>query len=74
MKNDKLIQEVIATAFKESTVLTIAHRLSTLHNCDKVMVLSEGKVVEWGAVSELLKIKDGIYRKMMEENDSSYLL
>lgn len=50
VKNDKLIQQAIATAFKKSTVLTIAHRLSTLQNCDKVMVLNQGQVVEWGSV------------------------
>ena len=50
VKNDRLIQQVISTAFKNSTVLTIAHRLSTLQNSDKVMVLSEGKVAEWGSV------------------------
>lgn len=66
VKNDKLIQEVISTVFKNSTVLTIAHRLSTLQNSDKVMVLSEGKVEEWGSVKELMKKPNGIYRKMCE--------
>lgn len=45
VKNDKLIQDVISSAFKESTVLTIAHRLSTLQNCDKILVLGEGKAL-----------------------------
>ena len=44
VKNDKLIQEAISTVFKNSTVLTVAHRLTTLQNSDKVMVLNEGKV------------------------------
>jgi ABC-type multidrug transport system fused ATPase/permease subunit len=57
---------MIKTAFKDSTVLTIAHRLSTLQNSDKVMVLSEGRVVEWGDTKYLLNKQDGVYRKMCE--------
>lgn len=39
VKNDRLIQKVIKDKFKNSTVLTIAHRLSTLKNSDKILVL-----------------------------------
>lgn len=45
VKNDLLIQEVIKTKFKSSTVLTIAHRLATLKNADKILVLGEGRVL-----------------------------
>lgn len=48
VKNDNLIQKVIATKFKDSTVLTIAHRLDTLKDVDKVLVLGKGEVLEWG--------------------------
>ena len=44
-KNDKMIQEVIASKFAQSTVLTIAHRLSTLKNSDKILVLGNGEVL-----------------------------
>ena len=54
-KNDKLIQDVIASKFKSSTVLTIAHRLSTLKNSDKILVLGGGEVLEWGSPKELLQ-------------------
>lgn len=73
VKNDKLIQAVISRAFKESTVLTIAHRLSTLKASDKIVVMSEGKIAELGSPEELMKHPTGIYRKMCEENESSYL-
>ena len=71
-KNDKMIQEVIATKFAESTVLTIAHRLSTLKNSDKILLLSRGEVLEWGSPMELME-RNGVYREMWEKNDSSYL-
>ena len=54
-KNDKKIQEVIATKFADSTVLTIAHRLTTLKNSDKILVLGKGEVLEWGHPAELLE-------------------
>lgn len=53
VKNDAIIQRVIAEKFKESTVLTIAHRLSTLQSSDKIMVMSEGQLVEFGRPGEL---------------------
>jgi len=45
MKNDQLIQKVIQEKFKDSTVLTIAHRLSTLKNSDKILVMGEGRAL-----------------------------
>jgi ABC-type multidrug transport system fused ATPase/permease subunit len=42
VRNDAIIQKVIAEKFKQSTVLTIAHRLSTLKNSDKIMVMEKG--------------------------------
>ena len=45
VKNDAIIQKVITEKFKQSTVLTIAHRLSTLKNSDKIMVMEKGVLV-----------------------------
>ena len=53
VKNDALIQEVISEKFRESTVLTIAHRLSTLQHSDKIMVMEQGRLVEFGSPTEL---------------------
>ena len=68
-KNDQLIQEVISTKFINSTVLTIAHRLTTLKNSDKILVLGGGKVLEWGSPKELLEKDGGIYRDMCQKGN-----
>lgn len=44
---ERNIQELIKKEFKDSTMITIAHRLNTIINSDKVLVLSNGRVVEY---------------------------
>ncbi|XP_070558778.1 ATP-binding cassette sub-family C member 9-like isoform X2 [Ptychodera flava] len=58
VKTDAILQSVISTAFADRTVLTIDHRISTILDSDSVLVLSEGKVVEFGSPKKL-QIQDG---------------
>jgi ABC-type multidrug transport system fused ATPase/permease subunit len=45
----------------------IAHRLSTVRECDIIIVLKQGKIVEQGPHDELLKIADGVYKGLWEK-------
>ena len=54
----------------DKTVLLIAHRLSTVEQADRIVVLSEGKVVEQGTRNELLGI-DGVYARMIKTKRST---
>ena len=49
MKTDGFIQKVIREKFKNTTVITIAHRLNTIADYDQVVVMKRGRVVENGA-------------------------
>lgn len=73
VRNDDLIQRVIADKFRESTVLTIAHRLSTLQNSDKIMVMEQGRLVEFGSPSELEAKVGGVYSEMMRKHQKEML-
>jgi len=64
-ENEVLIQRALQTLTKDKTVIMIAHRLSTVVNADKIIVLKEGKKVEEGKHSELVK-EGGLYGKMWE--------
>ncbi|ALC40250.1 CG31793, partial [Drosophila busckii] len=67
-QTDALIQTTIRNKFKDCTVLTIAHRLHTIIDSDKVMVLDAGHVVEFGAPYELLTTsKHQIFYSMVIE-------
>jgi len=55
-----LIQQALETLLRGRTSLVIAHRLSTILNADKILVLNEGQLVEWGRHDELLA-QGGLY-------------
>ena len=65
-ETDGLIQLMIRENFKDSTVLTIAHRLGTVMDSDKVLVLDGGEVAEFAPPGELMKKKGGMFRAMVE--------
>uniref|UniRef100_A0A0U9HSD9 Putative ABCC protein n=1 Tax=Chrysomela populi TaxID=154003 RepID=A0A0U9HSD9_CHRPP len=64
---DSLIQKTIRDKFKACTVLTIAHRLNTIMDCDKVLVMDMGEAVEFAPPHELLQIPAGYFTKMVEQ-------
>ena len=63
-ENETIVQEAISNATKGKTVIVIAHRMRTIENADKVIVLNEGKVAEEGNPQELIK-KNGEFAKMV---------
>ncbi len=65
-ESENLIQHAIETLVKGRTSIVIAHRLSTVQNADKIMVLDKGEIKEIGTHEELLKMGDGYYRKLYE--------
>ncbi|KAJ3309508.1 hypothetical protein HDU76_003589, partial [Blyttiomyces sp. JEL0837] len=64
---DANIQNAIRTAFKDGTVVTIVHRIKTVIDYDRVMVLDQGEIVEFDEPCRLLEMEDGVFRKMCEE-------
>jgi len=60
-ENDKLIQETIRTALADTTVFSIAHRLDTIIDFDKVLVVDAGHVAEYDTPANLLRNQDSIF-------------
>jgi len=67
MATDALIQRSIREEFGGSTLLVIAHRLSTIADFDRILVLSDGEVVEFGTPKQLWE-DDGVFRSMCNES------
>ncbi|XP_072103930.1 ABC transporter B family member 1-like isoform X1 [Mobula birostris] len=63
-ESEHLVQEAIDRVMQERTVLVIAHRLSTVRNASKVIVIDKGRIVECGTHKNLLE-KGGIYKKLV---------
>lgn len=63
-ETDQLVQETLRDAFKGSTVVTIAHRINTIMDSDRILVLKEGKVAEFAPPAELLADDTSAFAEM----------
>lgn len=66
VENETQVQRALSRLLAGKTVLVIAHRMRTVANADKIVVLKEGRVAEQGAPAELMAREGGLYRRMVE--------
>ncbi|XP_063952974.1 ATP-binding cassette sub-family C member 9-like [Lytechinus pictus] len=65
-ETDRILQEVVATAFQDRTVLTIAHRVATIMDADRILVLADGVIEEYGTPEALLAKENGIFASLVQ--------
>ncbi len=61
--SEKLVQQALKRLIKGRTTFIIAHRLSTISHADKILVIEKGRIAERGTHDELIRRREGIYRK-----------
>jgi len=65
-ESERLVQEALEKLMHSRTSVVIAHRLATVRNADKIIVLDDGRIVEEGTHTELLSNEHGLYRTLTE--------
>ena len=65
---DAHIQTMIRENFRDATVLTIAHRLNTIMDSDRVLVLDNGNIAEFDTPENLMEKEDGLFKAMVEKS------
>lgn len=73
METDALMQRSIREEFRDSTLLVIAHRLSTVADFDKLLVMSDGRAVEFDPPGVLAQM-DGVFRRMIQDSGEKEML
>ncbi|XP_031368512.1 ATP-binding cassette sub-family C member Sur isoform X3 [Apis dorsata] len=68
---EKSLLKAISTDFENKTVIIIAHRVSALLDCDRVIVLHDGKIVEDGSPVDLTRRQDGFFANMLKSNEEN---
>ena len=70
---ENIIFDMIYNKFKKKSMLIIAHRLTTIKNCDIILVLDKGEIVESGSHEELLEIK-GYYHRLWNMQQGNFMI
>jgi ATP-binding cassette subfamily C (CFTR/MRP) protein 1 len=65
---DAAIQGMIRDNFSDATILTIAHRLNTIMDSDRVLVLDDGHIAEYDTPEVLLAKEDGLFKAMIDKS------
>lgn len=66
-ETDKQIQQTIKSSFRQSTVLTIAHRISTVMDSDRILVLGDGEVIEFDTPENLAMDKNSYFYQLCQQ-------
>ena len=70
-ESERFVQAALETLMRDRTTLVIAHRLSTIVNADRILVMSDGRIVESGSHAELLG-RDGLYARLYSAGEASF--
>ena len=70
-ETDALIQKALRVDFENATVLTIAHRLNTIIDYDRILVMDNGEIAEYDSPSVLLANETSLFRAMINETGST---
>lgn len=65
-KTDEVMQKIIKNNFGDYTIITIAHRLNTVIDSDKILVVDSGRIAQFGAPKALLKDREGLFFRMVD--------
>ena len=71
VENETKVQGALSRLLAGKTVLVIAHRMRTVEDADKIVVLAEGRVAEGGSPAELMRKEDGIFHRMTKLQSAS---
>ena len=72
-KTESLVQESLEELWKERTVVAVAHRLSTLNNVDRIIVIDDGKIIEQGTKVELLAL-NGVFTELWNHQSNGMII
>ncbi|KAI9216078.1 ATP-binding cassette sub-family C member 1 [Blastocladiella britannica] len=69
-ETDAVVQRTIRQEFKDCTILTIAHRINTIRDSDRILVLDRGQVAEYDAPETLLRDPESLFTKLVRDSES----
>ena len=68
LQTEEIVRDIMNNYFKESTIITIAHRIHTILSSDKVVVMNDGMVAEFGSPKELQQNEHSLFKALLEES------